>query len=160
MIWAEDSKHGIGKSQTIPWKIPDDMLFFKKTTTGNTVVMGRKTFNSIGKPLPNRDNIVLTHHTDTLPNRIVGVSSFEELEKITDNHSENKYYVIGGAFLYNHLLKYADELLVTRVDGDYNCDVFAPAIPEKNFKLVSEKLVDKTEAAPKHSFQVWRRIID
>lgn len=158
MIWAEDSKRAIGKNQSIPWRIPDDMAFFKKTTTDNTVIMGRKTFDSIGKALPNRQNIVLTHRLASLPEDVTGIQSFEELEKLTKANPETKFYIIGGAFLYNHLLNQADELLITRVHGDFNGDVFAPVIPADHFELVSSHRVPKEDQIPEHTFEVWKRV--
>jgi dihydrofolate reductase len=158
MIWAEDDHHGIGKKQSIPWDIPGDMAFFKKTTTGNTIVMGRKTFDSIGRALPNRKNIVLSHDVASLPNTVVGVSSLDELAKIFKTNPDEKYYIIGGGHLYQALLPQADELLITRVQGDYQCEVFAPQIAADQFKLVSTEEHPQTETTPAYAFESWIRI--
>ncbi|WP_199753541.1 dihydrofolate reductase [Pediococcus pentosaceus] len=158
MIWAEDLRHGIGKQQSIPWHIPGDMAFFKKTTSGNTVVMGRKTFDSIGKALPNRKNIVLSHHPTSLPNSVVGVGSLSELQVIFETHPNEKFYIIGGSHLYNALLSQADELLITRIQKDYQCEVFAPDITQNEFKLASSVEHESIERNPAYTFETWIRI--
>jgi dihydrofolate reductase len=158
MIWAEDEQHGIGKQQSIPWQIPDDMAFFRKTTSDNTVIMGRKTFDSIGRALPKRTNIVLTHRPATLPSTVTTMSQLDQLIQFTQQNPDVKYYVMGGAYLYQQMMAFADELLITRVAGTFDCDVFAPTIPAGQFELAESHPVSATEAIPAHTFERWIRI--
>ena len=141
IVVAYDAEYGIGKNQSIPWKCPEDLAFFKKLTTGNVVIMGRKTYESIGKPLPNRTNIVISK---TLPLDTVGVTVVRDLESCCEVCSKIpnlEYYVIGGAEIYKMFL--ASGLVscayVTEIVGSYECDVFYPneleSLPRKINKI-------------------------
>ena len=116
----------IGNGGAIPWHLPEDFKFFKATTLGHAVVMGRKTHESIGKPLPGRENIVLSR---TLPESsgIRVVHSLEELLKL--DHTEN-FFVIGGAEIYKLLLPYCNELFVTLIPRSIKGDTFFPRFEE------------------------------
>ncbi len=111
----------IGKGGTLPWHISEDLKRFKRLTTGHTVLMGRKTFESIGRPLPNRRNVVIssTPHPGTETYRTVP----EALAALKD---QEKVFVIGGGQLYACLLDSADELYLTLVDKDVEGDTFFP----------------------------------
>ena len=127
----------IGKNGTIPWHIPEDLSRFKQLTTGHTVIMGRKTFDSLDRPFPNRVNIVITSRV------INGVKSFPSLEfALQSLRNEKEVYVIGGGQLYSDALKQADELRLTLVDQVINGDAFFPPYEEyvrKYFRLVHEE---------------------
>ena len=153
MIWAEDDCHGIGRQQAIPWHIPDDMAFFRQTTLDHAVIMGRKTFESIGRPLPRRTNFVLTHQPEKLPSGVRAFSSYEEL--LASLEKTEKYYVIGGSTVYCRLMAVADELLITKVKGDFQCDVFAPEVDEQKFMLQEQRPGTSSSAVPDHVFQRW-----
>lgn len=153
MIWAEDDRHGIGRQQSIPWHIPDDMAFFRQTTLDHSVIMGRKTFESIGRPLPRRPNLVLTHHPEHLPSEVRGFSSYEEL--LASLTKTEKHFVIGGSAVYHKLMPVADELLITKVTGDFQCDVFAPVVDKQKFTLQEERPGKSVPGVPDHVFQQW-----
>lgn len=124
-------KLGIGFQGKMPWHVPEDLTFFKKTTKGHTIVMGRKTFESIGsKPLPNRKNIVLTKSLNDTDNVVI-VNSFQSLnEEIFDDIKEGKdVYIVGGEMLYKEYLCKADKILLTHIHKTYICDTFFPDIP-------------------------------
>lgn len=133
-IAAMASNRVIGRHGTLPWHLPEDLKFFKKTTAGHPVLMGRKTFESIvaalGKPLPNRRNIVLS---STLPPQ-EGVEIITDLTQLPALDPASPVYLIGGAQLYSALLPVCDELLLTWIDQAYEGDAFFPAF-EGDFTL-------------------------
>ena len=129
MIVAVDKKNGIGKSNSIPWYLPEDLKRFAKLTKGNgnnAIIMGRKTFESIGKVLPKRKNLVLTRqekNKDNLEN-LLYFNSFQDMDKHCEEAKYDEVWVIGGSSLYKQYISRIDELYVTEVDGDFDCDTF------------------------------------
>jgi len=139
-IVAMSENRVIGANGGIPWHLPEDFLFFKKTTLGHPIVMGRKTYESLGKPLPGRKNIVLTSQALILPDLVI-VHSKKEL--IALNIPTEEIFVIGGAKIYELLLPLCDTLLVTHVHRRVEGDTFFP-IFENKFEL-STVLIERTE---------------
>lgn len=140
LIGAMDQGRGIGKDNALPWagKIPRDMARFKELTTGKTVVMGRKTFASIGRVLPNRMNIVLTHDRDWHADGVWHVHSLKEaLAEATNNGGSEEVFIIGGASLYAETLPIADRMYLTEIDGVFACDAFFPPYDELPFVRTS-----------------------
>lgn len=139
IIVAIDEKGGIGKHNTLPWHIPSDLKHFKELTTGGTVIMGRNTWESIPekfRPLPNRLNIVLTGNLNYMvPEGVKLASSLDGALAV----SEGKTFVIGGAKVFEDAIRHESctELIVTKIDGDFNCDAFFPFIP-LDFQVVEE----------------------
>lgn len=137
-ILHADKEWGIGKSNGLMFRIPADMDFFRKTTTGNVVVMGSNTLKSFpgGKPLKNRTNIVLYPDGEDREDCKI-VRSLDELFTEIKKYDKDKVYVIGGAMLYKTLLPYCDEVLVTKVDAVGGADAYFENL-DKNpaFKLV------------------------
>jgi len=121
-IAAMSPQRVIGSAGTIPWHISEDLRFFKRTTLGHAIVMGRKTYESLGKPLPGRENLVLSR-TATLD----GVRVFRSLSEIEEPTDGRQLYVIGGAELYAALLPRCSEILLTRVSIDVAGDTWFPA---------------------------------
>ena len=145
-ILHADKEWGIGKSNSLMFKIPADMKFFKETTTGNTVVMGSNTLKSLpnGEPLKNRVNIVLYPYGEKRDDCTV-VNSLEELFSEIKKYDKDKVFVIGGAMLYRTLLPYCDEVLVTKVDAVGGADVFFENLDKnENFKLIYESEPQET----------------
>ena len=125
LIVAMDQNQLIGKNNALPWHLPADLKFFKKMTTGHTIIMGRKTFESIGKPLPNRRNIVLTRNKDWMPS--TDVEFFLSIEEATKTiKPEEKAYIIGGANLYKQALPVVDEMLITKIEHVFDGDAYFP----------------------------------
>ena len=132
LIVAMDSNRGIGKDNDLMWHLPADMKFFKETTTGHVVVMGRKNFESIPekyRPLPNRENVVLTRNKDySAPNCLV----FHSIEECIAHYSteEKKVFIIGGGEIYKEALELdiIEEMYITHVDDTYDADTFFPEI--------------------------------
>jgi dihydrofolate reductase len=123
IIAALNANRVIGKNGTIPWHIPEDQQRFKQVTTGHTVLMGRKTFESIGKPLPERRNIVVSRSGGPS----VGVEWYPSLENaLKDIASEHEVFVIGGGDIFRQTLERADKLELTIVDDTADGDTFFP----------------------------------
>lgn len=141
LIAAMDSKKGIGKDGKIPWHIAEDFKHFKSLTMGHPIIMGRKTFEAIGKALPGRTNIVITHNLDLARRQIEGiilVGSVEEaMEKAKTAPGSEEIFVIGGGQIYTQVMGIADKLYLTIIKGDFKADTFFPEY--QNFKKVSEE---------------------
>ena len=120
MILATDSENGIGYRNKLPWNFPEDLKFFKESTLGHSIVMGRKTYESIGKkPLPNRKNYVITKFKY---DNVKTLSNIDELiSKYKD--SSNVLFVAGGKRLYEEFAPYAKEILLSKINGKYKTDV-------------------------------------
>ena len=138
LIAAVDSKNGIGLNGVMPWGyIKEDMQFFRSTTTGYAVVMGRVTFESLGsKPLPNRKNIVISsnknEHSDKYDNLFYDDNFENAISKLLlEKH--NQIFIIGGESIYKKAIDYADKIYLTRINKNYNCDRFFPEIDSKLF---------------------------
>jgi dihydrofolate reductase len=139
----------IGKKGKIPWHIPEDLLRFKRLTTGHPVIMGRTTYNSLERPLPHRLNIVIT---STMIN---GIKSYPSLDfALQSLKNEPQVFVIGGAKLFTRALKLADELRLTILDKDYDGDAFFP--PYEDIVRTSFQLVH-SEHHNGYSFQDYKR---
>ena len=120
-IAAMSRNRVIGADGKIPWYISEDLKFFKRTTLGHIIVMGRKTYDSLGKPLPGRENWVLSRGA-----QIEGVTMLRSLDAIQEPSDGRKLYIIGGAELYTALLPTCSELLLTHVDHEVEGDTFFP----------------------------------
>lgn len=120
------NNRAIGKIGALLWRIPDDLRRFKALTTGHSIIMGRKTFDSIGKALPNRTNIVITRNTDFKPEGVVVASSLEEAIQKARAVEKKEIFIIGGGEIYKQALPLADKLYLTIVESDAEGDVFFP----------------------------------
>ena len=123
----------IGAGNKIPWHLPEDFKWFKQLTTGNVIVMGRKTFESIGKPLPNRETIVLSRSQFSYP----GVRAISDLSEIDLPGESREVYICGGAQIYAQALPLCSDLYLTLVKREVQGDAFFPAFEDK-FELVEE----------------------
>lgn len=141
-IAAMASNRVIGRKGDLPWHLPEDLKFFKNTTQGHPVLMGRKTFESIiqriGKPLPGRQNIVLSK-TMALREDALVVRSFEDVFEIPELSTLSKVFLIGGSQLYQTLLPQCDELLLTCISQPYEGDAYFP--PFEDLFMPAETLV-------------------
>ena len=125
LIVATDNAGGIGIRNTLPWKLPQDLAHFKRVTTGHPILMGRKTFESIGRALPNRRNIVISRNTQW---HHVGVDTVTSLDAAIQLTDAEEVFVIGGAEIYTLALPLADRLIVTEIAQRFDCDAFFPPI--------------------------------
>ncbi|KRM67880.1 dihydrofolate reductase [Apilactobacillus ozensis] len=136
-LWAEGSNHIIGKNGNLPWHLPADMRYFKKLTTGNTIVTGRKTYLSFGKPLPNRKNMVITTSNNINDAGVLVFHSINEFIEYSKKHVDEEIFVVGGANIFEQLVPYADRLYKTEIEHDFDGDTYMPTINYDNFKLIN-----------------------
>lgn len=139
LIVAMDKKRGIGFQNTLPWagKIPRDMARFKELTMGKPVIMGRKTFESIGRALPHRPNIVLTRDKKW---RARGVRVAHSLKDALLGHGDGEVFIIGGAELFREALPIADRMYITEIDGEFVSDTFFPEYDEMSWVRTSMQI--------------------
>lgn len=145
IIVALAENNAIGKNNDLIWYISDDLKRFKKLTTGHTILMGRKTYESLPHgALPNRENIVITRDQNLeLPKCTMMHSMEEVINKYA--HSKEEVFVIGGGSIYEKLLPYAKKLYLTRVHASFEADVYFPEINRDDWKLLSEEHHQKSE---------------
>ena len=137
LICAISKNNVIGNENKLPWNISEDLKRFKELTSENIIVMGRKTYESIGRPLPKRKNIVLSRNKNL---KIQGVEVMNSIESVIDSYNlqEKDLYVIGGTFIYELFLEHCDYLHITNVERDYDGDAYFPEINWANWKLIDE----------------------
>lgn len=134
------SRNGvIGKDGKLPWHFSSDLKFFKNLTTGHVVIMGRKTFDSIGKPLPNRRNIVISRQT--FP-EAPGVEFAASVGEAIERAGKGDLYIIGGASIYRETMDLAGGIYLTRIDQDFEGDAFYPGVPA-GFKETSTQTLQE-----------------
>lgn len=152
LIVATAQNNAIGRNNELLWHISEDLKYFKSTTTGHPVIMGRKTYESIGRPLPGRRNIVVTRGTIAMPQvKNPQTTSFEVSNNLDEvislaKNSENEFFVMGGGELYKQTFSCADRLYITKIYAEAEgADTFFPVVDEAQWKVVkeSERLVDE-----------------
>jgi dihydrofolate reductase len=128
IIVATDAQRGIGINNTLPWKLPEDMAHFKRLTTGHPVIMGRKTYESIGRPLPNRRNIVVTRSAAWRADGVETAQSLEQARALVEDAAEA--FIIGGAQIYAEALAagLADQVIQTEIGQAFQCDAHFPPL--------------------------------
>ncbi|NGZ84707.1 dihydrofolate reductase [Duganella aceris] len=154
IIVATDAQRGIGINNTLPWKLPEDLAHFKRLTTGNPIVMGRKTFESIGRPLPNRRNIVITRNAEWRHDGVETVCSVEAAVALLDGAPG---YIIGGAEIYQQSLPLADQLIITEIAHTYDCDAFFPEIDAADWQETGREQHTSETAGLRYAFVTLRR---
>lgn len=142
-VWAQDRAGNIGKANKMPWYLPGDLQFFKKTTTGKTLVMGRKTYESLGKALPNRKTIVLTRDKELHLSDAEVLHSRDEVLDLAN--TGEPIYVVGGAEIYRLFMDVADKLIVTKIEAEFDADTAFPEVDWENFSEVSKETHEKDE---------------
>ena len=143
LIVAYDKNKSIGQENTIPWRLKNDMLRVKELTTNQTIIMGRKTLDSIGRALPNRINRVLTRDKNSL-------SHYSNIEVYTDdsileNFETEKSYIFGGGMIYNKYFDKCDEMYITEVNTIVEADTKFPEFDENEWELISREEFSKDE---------------
>ena len=147
LIAAAGENNELGKDNDLVWHLPDDFRRFKKLTTGHYIIMGRKTFNSFPKTLPNRTHVVLTRRENYKKEGVIVVHSIERAIQVSEEDPQP--FVIGGGEIYELAMDYADRIELTRVHGTFEADTFFPEIDESKWNLISEEFHDKDE---KHNY--------
>jgi dihydrofolate reductase len=134
LIVAMDPHNGIGIDGKLPWHIKEDLKLFKERTLNHKVVMGRKTYESIGKPLPNRENIVVTRNQSISDIENVKIIHNLEVFLSENEKTEEEIFIIGGAEIYQVALPYANRLAISHINKSYNCDTFFPMFNSNKYK--------------------------
>ncbi|KVV13797.1 dihydrofolate reductase [Flavobacterium sp. TMP13] len=143
MIAAVAENNTLGKNNELVWHLPNDFQRFKKLTTGHHIVMGRKTFESFPKPLPNRTHIIITRQLDYQAEGCLIVDSIEKALQLCPNDQDS--YIIGGGEIYKLALPFANCLEITRVHGEFEGDAFFPTIQPEEWKLIESEFNAKDE---------------
>jgi dihydrofolate reductase len=164
LIVATAHDNVIGRNNELPWHLPQDLKYFKSVTLGKPIIMGRKTFESIGKPLPGRTNIVVTRQKNWSFSGVLVAKNIESaLEtaqafRTEQNNIAEEIMVIGGAEIYRTALPMADRVYLTKIDAKIEgADAFFPELSSAQWKLISE-LPGESDASIKHKFLVYERV--
>ena len=155
IVVATDANRGIGIDNKLPWRLPEDMAHFKRTTMGHPVIMGRKTFDSIGKPLPNRRNIVITRNPGWKHEGVEAVTSISTAIKLV---GDTPACIIGGAQIYAETLPFANRLIITEIDKTFDCDAFFPTIDPKQWKEVAREKYHSQPNGFDYAFVTYEKI--
>ena len=155
-IVAMDRNRGIGKANQLPWRLPEDLAHFKRTTIGHTLIMGRKTFDSIGKPLPNRRNIVVTRDPSWRHEGVETASSPQQACALAQGAAEA--FIIGGAKLFTQTLALADRMVVTEIHGEFDCDTFFPEIDSDQWKETKRQDYHSATSGLAFAIVIYERI--
>lgn len=137
LIWAQDRQRLIGNKNALPWRLPADMQWFRKQTMGKPVLMGHKTYASIGKPLPGRLNLVLSRQTGLHIDGCTVVHTLDEALQAAGDAEE--VMVMGGAEIYQFLLPHADRLYVTEIDASFDGDAWFPTWNAEGWRAIAEE---------------------
>ncbi|MEI4802102.1 dihydrofolate reductase [Bacillus sp. NPDC077411] len=136
LLVAMDKNRLIGKDNQLPWHLPADLAYFKKVTMGHPIIMGRKTFESIGRPLPGRTNIILTRNQNYEMEGCEVIHSIDDVKKMDEQMNE-ELFVIGGAEIFKEVLPFADRLYITQIEEVFEGDTFFPEINYNEWEEIS-----------------------
>jgi dihydrofolate reductase len=144
LIAAMSSNRVIGVQNKLPWDIPEDLKRFRALTAGHVIIMGRKTFESIGRPLPGRDNRVVTRQKDYKPEGVKVYATLEAAlaERVPDGLKDDEVFVIGGGEIYAQALPFADRLHLTVIDQEFKGDAYFPDFADLKFVEVARETRD------------------
>ncbi len=137
IVVAIAQNNAIGKNNKLLWHLPADLKHFKQITSGHTIIMGRKTYDSIGRPLPNRRNIVITRNTGLAIEGAEVVTTLDDALALCDNDEE--VFIVGGAQIYEQALAKTDRIHLTTVHQNYDADTFFPEIDKQVWKVINSE---------------------
>jgi dihydrofolate reductase len=160
LIAAFAQNRVVGINNTLPWHLPEDLKYFKRTTSGKAIIMGRKTYESIGRPLPNRTNIVVSRNPDFTAEGIVTVTTLEAAIKHAESvnliNGIDEVMIIGGAAIYEASLPMADRLYLTHVHAEVKGDAYFPEVDFSDWNEVGREDFSKDNSNPfDYSFSVY-----
>lgn len=162
LIWAMSQNRAIGRNNALPWYLPEDLKYFKQVTMGKPIIMGRKTWESIGRPLPGRTNIVITRDQTFTADGVKIVHSLDEAIRMAENicliNGCDEAVVIGGAEIYALALSRADRLYMTQVHAEVDGDAFFPTFDLESWQELGREDFQGSGANPyDYSFVVLER---
>lgn len=160
LIAAMGRNRVIGRDGQMPWHLPDDLKYFKQKTLGHTVIMGRKTWDAMGRMLPNRRNVVVSRNADFRADGAIVVNSLDEALRHGSEGAagQQELFVIGGEQIYRMAMEKADRIYLTRIDAEFQGDAYFPEFDERHWRCVSREPHPADERhAHKFAFEVWER---
>ena len=159
LIAAVADNRVIGNGQALPWHLPDDLKYFRDMTIGKPVIMGRLTFDSVGSPLPGRQNIVVSRNSNLDIGNAIAVNSVEEAIQVGRQESEllgvSELFIAGGAQIYEAAIKFCTRIYITEVHDSPEGDVFFPKVDWNMWREVSREYHRSENSRPAHSFVVY-----
>ncbi|MFZ9034640.1 MAG: dihydrofolate reductase [Francisellaceae bacterium] len=159
IIVAYDQSRGIGLKKALPWKLADDLKNFKKITEAHYIVMGRKTFDSIGCPLPNRKNVILTRDKDYQQESCIIAHDVDDILHLEKNRPTQEIFIIGGAEIYTLFLPFVQRLYITHVNTQSQADAFFPSWDQANWQRIGHRHYQKDENNEHDfDFEVFERL--
>lgn len=156
IVVATDRNNGIGINNTLPWHLPEDLAHFKRTTSGHAILMGRKTFESIGRALPNRRNIVITRNAGWQHDGVERAGSLAEAAALAAA-AGGPAFIIGGAQIYAEALPLAERLIITRIDASFDCDAFFPPLDPAIWQETARESHHSEKAGLNYAFVTYQR---
>ncbi|MDR0762398.1 MAG: dihydrofolate reductase [Campylobacteraceae bacterium] len=148
----------IGLDNKLLWHIPEDLKLFKELTTAHHLIMGRKTYESIGRPLPNRTSIILSK-SGFVTDGIFTCASLQEAIELCKSRNESEAFVVGGGEIYKEALPIADRLYLTTVDYNGRADTFFPPVIFRNWQLIDEKKYEKSIGKNGDKIPAWKHLV-
>jgi dihydrofolate reductase len=155
LVVAIDAQRGIGVDNKLPWHLPEDLAHFKRVTMGRPMVMGRKTFDSIGRPLPGRRNIVVTRNASWSHPGVEVATSLEQAVAMLGNEEAS---IIGGAQIFNESMDIADRLVVTEINHTFKCDTFFPPIDPQQWRETARETHHSDANGYDYAFVTYEKI--
>ncbi len=158
IIVAKAKNNVIGKNNELIWHLPKDLKRFKELTTGHTIIMGRKTFESLGRVLPNRKHIIFTQNPDFKVNdeNVEIVHSMLQIQEYIED--EEEHFVIGGAMIYNLLMPYVTKMYVTQIEKEFEGDAFFPRIDENIWEVIEKsEVMEDVNSHLKYEYITYKR---
>jgi len=158
LLVAMDENGGIGIENRLPWRLSSDLRRFKRLTMGHCLIMGRKTHQSIGRPLPGRTNIVVSRNPNYRAEGCLIVGSLEQALELARDHGESEAFVIGGGEIFEQALPIANRIYLTRVHARVKATVFFPALDPEDWEIITtETVASGPQDEYPTTFQVWQR---
>ncbi|WP_175073051.1 dihydrofolate reductase [Terribacillus sp. AE2B 122] len=148
LLFAMDQNRGIGYENDLPWRLPRDLRFFKEKTTGQIIVMGRKTLDSMNGALPNRTNVVLTRDKAFKADGVTILHDVNAVKELADEHSEKEIFIIGGSEIFSQTLEIADRIYMTYIEDNFPADTYFPDFPLNKWQETSREKGVKDERNP------------
>ncbi len=155
IITAIDKNRVIGNGNRLPWSLPADLIRFKRITWGKPIIMGRNTYDSIGRPLPGRKNIILSRRNESVPGCLVFGSLLDAIE---NNQNEKEVFIIGGQKVYQQTISMVDRLYLTIIHHEFQGDTFFPEWSYDDWEILEqEEFIPDSHNKYSHTFQILKR---
>lgn len=148
LLLAMDRNQVIGLNNDLPWRLPKDLRFFKEKTTGNTIIMGRKTYASMGGALPHRKNVVITGSKKSFPENMSVIRDIKAIQDWDKDNPNQELFVIGGGNIFKQVLPFADRMYITWIDHAFEGDTYFPIFSVDEWTLTSKLKGEKNDTNP------------